>query len=133
MPTTDHCQRSPLSGHRCKCPWHRESRSAQTNQPSLTQYNVAISVAALFVLLAKMIATIMKVFYPILGTIVGIAMTALFTVSVYGQMGPDHSDSRYPSSIAWYIRLSCDIARPYNSVRNCQMSKGAFSATVLLL
>lgn len=100
---------------------------------TLTTFNVAISIVSLFVLLGKMIATIMKVYYPIFGTIVGVTLTALYTVSVYGQAGPDYADDRYPSPVAWYIRRSCDIARPYGAYKNCQMSKGAFAATVFLL
>lgn len=80
-----------------------------------------------------MIATIMKVFYPIFGTFVATAMTALYAVSVYGQAGPDYADPRYPSPVAWYIRLSCDVAAPYGAVKSCMMAKGAFAATVYLL
>lgn len=80
-----------------------------------------------------MIATIMKIFYPIFGTIVGLALTVLYAVSVYGQAGPDYADDRYPSSVAWYIRMSCDIARPYGAYKNCLMSKGAFAVTVYML
>ncbi|KXX82222.1 hypothetical protein MMYC01_201784 [Madurella mycetomatis] len=100
---------------------------------TLTDFNVAISVASIFVLLAKMIATIMQVFYPIFGTVIGVILTALYAVSVYGQAGPDYADSRYPSPSAWYIRLSCDVARPYGAVKSCQMAKGTFAATVFLL
>lgn len=100
---------------------------------TLTSFNVAISILALFVLLAKMIATIMKVYYPIIGTFVGLCLTALFTVSVYGQAGPDYADSRYPSPVAWYIRYGCDIAEPYNAAKSCQMAKGTFAVTVYML
>ncbi|KAK4129214.1 hypothetical protein N657DRAFT_61108 [Parathielavia appendiculata] len=100
---------------------------------TLTSYNVAISIVALFILLAKMIATIMQVFYPLFGTIVGLCMTALFTVSVYGQAGPDYADSRYPSPVAWYIRYGCGIAEPYNAGKSCMMAKGTFAVTVYML
>ncbi|KAK4647493.1 uncharacterized protein QC761_0001540 [Podospora bellae-mahoneyi] len=100
---------------------------------TLTTFNVAITIVSLFILLAKMIAAIMKIFYPIIGTAVGVSLTALYAVSVYGQAGPDYADPRYPSWTPWYIRKSCDLAIPYNAVKSCQMSKGAFAVTVYML
>ncbi|KAL2018566.1 hypothetical protein VTK56DRAFT_608 [Thermocarpiscus australiensis] len=100
---------------------------------TLTNYNVAIAILSLFILLAKMITTIMKVFYPIFGTLIGLSMTALYAVSIYGQAGPDYADPRYPSPSPWYIRLGCDIAAPYNAVKSCHMAKGTFAVTVYML
>ncbi|KAL2128382.1 hypothetical protein VTI74DRAFT_9264 [Chaetomium olivicolor] len=100
---------------------------------TLTNFNVAISVLSLFILLAKMIATIMKVFYPLFGTLIGLSLTALYATSVAGQAGPDYADSRYPSASPWYIRMSCDLAAPYNAFKSCMIAKGAFAVTVYLL
>lgn len=100
---------------------------------TLTNYNVAISIVSLFTLLGKMIATIMKVYYPILGLVLNISLVGLYSVSVYGQVGPDYADPRYPSPVAWYINKSCDLARPWNAVKSCQMAKGTFAATVVIL
>lgn len=87
---------------------------------------------SLFILLAKLISLIMKVFYPVFGVVVSLAMTVLYAVSIYGQAGPDYADPRYPSPVAWYIRLSCDIARPYGAYSDCQMAKGTFAVTVYM-
>lgn len=100
---------------------------------TLTNFNVAISVLSLFVLLAKLISFIMKVYYPVIGVFASFAMTALYATSVYGQAGPDYADSRYPSPVAWYIRKSCDPARPWNAYKSCQLAKGSFAVTVYLL
>lgn len=100
---------------------------------SLTNFNVAISIISLFVLLAKMISLIMRVFYPVFGTFVGVVMSALYCVSIYGQAGPDYADSRYPSPTPWYLRMSCEIARPYGGFKNCQLAKATFAATVYML
>ncbi|CAK7228220.1 hypothetical protein SBRCBS47491_006828 [Sporothrix bragantina] len=100
---------------------------------ALTDLNVAISVLSLFVLLAKMIALIMHVFYPIFGLIMSIAMVGLYTASVYGQCGPDYADKRYPSPVPWYISKSCQYAAANNAVGDCMMAKGSFAATVLML
>jgi hypothetical protein len=100
---------------------------------TLTYYNMAISIVSLFILLAKMIATIMKVYYPIIGTFVGGSLTALYAVSVYGQAGPDYADERYPSAAPWYLSKGCDVAKPYGMVESCHMAQGTFALTVVIL
>lgn len=102
---------------------------------ALTEFNVAISVISLFVLLTKMIGFIMKVYYPIVGLFFSTVMTALYATSVYGQAGPDYADPRYPSPVAWYIRYSCDIAKPFggSSYTHCLMAKGTFAVTIYML
>ncbi|KAH8883670.1 hypothetical protein GQ53DRAFT_427843 [Thozetella sp. PMI_491] len=100
---------------------------------TLTNFNVAISVISLFILLAKMISLIMKVFYPVFGAFVSTALTVLYAVSIYGQAGPDYADARYPSPVAWYIRMGCDIARPYGQYKNCQLAKATFAVSVYMM
>jgi hypothetical protein len=84
-------------------------------------------------LMAKMIAFIMKVYYPVVGLFASFAMMSLYSTSVYGQAGPDYADSRYPSPVPWYISKSCDIAAAYGATKNCMMAKGTFAATVFML
>ncbi|KAK7743515.1 hypothetical protein SLS53_004049 [Cytospora paraplurivora] len=102
---------------------------------ALTNYNVGISVLSLFVLLAKLIGFIMRVWTPIVSLFFSFAMTVMYAVSVYGQMGPDYSDPRYPSPIAWYIRYGCWHADGFanDAVGSCRMAKGTFAATVIQL
>jgi len=100
---------------------------------TLTNFNVAISIVSLFVLLGKLIMVIMKVYYPILALVIGLCQTALYAVSVYGQMGPDYLDPEHPSSIAWYIRESCDVAKAYGVGKHCAMAKGTLAVTVFML
>ncbi|KAK4144764.1 uncharacterized protein C8A04DRAFT_36333 [Dichotomopilus funicola] len=101
----------------------------------LTDYNVAISVLSLFVLLAKMIGIIMKVFYPVIGTFVGVCMTVLYAVSVYGQAGPDYADSRYPSPVPWHLRsqYGCKLAERYGAGQTCQMVQATLGVTAYML
>jgi hypothetical protein len=99
----------------------------------LTNFNVAISIVSLFVLLGKLIMTIMKVYFPILGLVLSMSLTGLYAVSVYGQMGPDYLDPEHPSSIAWYIRYSCSIADKYKVGKHCAMAKGTFALTVFMM
>lgn len=99
----------------------------------LTNFNVAISIVSLFVLLGKLIMVIMKVYFPILGLILSMCQAALYAVSVYGQMGPDYLDPERPSPIAWYIRYSCDVADRFKVGKHCAMAKGTFAVTVFML
>lgn len=88
---------------------------------------------SLFVLLAKMILFIMKVWFPIVGVAANTGLVAIFAVSVYGQMGPDYADPRYPSAIAWYIRKDCSYARYLGADKSCQLAKGSFAITTFML
>ncbi|KAL8409097.1 hypothetical protein RB594_007515 [Gaeumannomyces avenae] len=99
----------------------------------LTEFNVAISVVSLFYLLSKLILTIMKLYYPIVGVVTSTVMVALYTTSVYGQAGPDYLDPRYPSPLPWYLTHSCDLAGRYNAGKTCQIVKGTFGVTVTSL
>lgn len=86
-----------------------------------------------FLLLVKLVAFIMKGWFPIVGTFVNLAMVGMWTASVYGQAGPDYADDRYPSPSAWYIRMGCDIAKPYDAVSLCRLAKGTFAVTIYML
>ncbi|CAI0650632.1 unnamed protein product [Colletotrichum noveboracense] len=100
---------------------------------TLTDFNVALSVITLFLLLTKLVFFIMKFWFPLLAVGINVAMVAMYTVSVYGQMGPDHADSRYPSNVAWYISKSCSYAAPYRAEKSCMLAKGTFAVTVYML
>ncbi|KAL2756574.1 hypothetical protein ACRALDRAFT_1069365 [Sodiomyces alcalophilus JCM 7366] len=100
----------------------------------ITDFNVAITIVSLFTLLVKMVAFIMHVLYPLFATLIHVGLVAIWTVSVYGQMGPDHADPLYPSPVAWYLRRSCDAAGGrYNAVRSCHLARASFAVSVLML
>lgn len=103
--------------------------------PSLTDYNVGISVLSLFVLLAKLIGFIMHVWTPVIGVFFSLAMAVMYVVSIYGQMGPDFYDPAHPSPIAWYIRYGCwpAVNFPNNAVGSCHMAVGTYAVTWYLL
>ncbi|KAG5999863.1 hypothetical protein E4U54_001640 [Claviceps lovelessii] len=100
---------------------------------TLTDFNVVISVMSLFFLLAKLIAFIMKIWYPVLATFINCGMVALYTVSTYGQIGPDYADARYPAPAAWYFRQGCDLAKHYNKYRTCQVAQASLFVTLYML
>lgn len=99
---------------------------------TLTNFNVAVSVLSMFVLLVKCSMFILHIWYPLLSTVANLPIVVLWAVSVYGQMGPDHSDPQHPSNIAWYIRKSCSYATgPAHGY--CLQAKGAFAVSVFML
>ncbi|KAF5020796.1 hypothetical protein F66182_7174 [Fusarium sp. NRRL 66182] len=100
---------------------------------TFTDFNVAISIISLFFLLAKLTAFIMKCWYPIFATFINASLVALYTVSVYGNIGPDHADSRYPASAAWYFRYGCDIAKPYGKYKSCRIAQGSLVVALYML
>ena len=94
---------------------------------------MAISVISLFFLLAKLISFIMKVWLPALAVFINVAMVALYTVSTYGQIGPDYADEQYPAPVAWYFRYGCDMAKPYGAYKSCQIAQGSLAVTLYML
>lgn len=99
----------------------------------LTDFNVAISVVSLFFLIVKLVAFIMKVFFPIIAILLNISLVTLYAVSVYGQVGPDYTDERYPSPAAWYFRFGCDMAKPYGAYSSCQIAQASLGVTLVML
>lgn len=81
----------------------------------------------------KLICYIMRLWYPVIGVIVNTALVALYTVSVYGQIGPDYADSRYPAPAAWYFRRGCGLAKLYGKYRTCQVAQASLGITLLML
>ncbi|XP_044719957.1 uncharacterized protein HRG_06546 [Hirsutella rhossiliensis] len=100
---------------------------------ALTNFNVAISIISLFFLLVRLICYIMRVWYPILAVVVSITLVTLYTVSVYGQIGPDYADSRYPAPAAWYFRQGCGLAKRYGKYNSCQVAQSSLGVTLLML
>lgn len=86
-----------------------------------------------FILLVKAVMFVLHVWYPLLSTITNAVIVALWCVSIYGQMGPDHSDPQHSSNIAWYISKSCDVAKPSGNHHNCVLAKSTFAVTVIMM
>ncbi|KAI9842078.1 MAG: hypothetical protein M1837_007503 [Sclerophora amabilis] len=99
----------------------------------ITNFNVIIAVLSMFLLLVKVVLNVMHLFYPVLSLAVHMILTALYAVSIYGQAGPDNSDPEHPSSSPWYLTKSCDVAFEQSNVHYCQMAKGSFAVTVIML
>ncbi|KAA8575043.1 hypothetical protein EYC84_004263 [Monilinia fructicola] len=116
MRIIDHCQRFHLFGVKhCKV------------------FNIGISVLSMFIQLCKVVMFIMHIWYPLISTIVNGLLTACWAVSMYGQAGPDHSDPRYPSNVAWYIAKSCSYAKSAGNYHYCLMAKGTFAVSTFMM
>jgi len=102
-------------------------------QDRLTYFNLVISVLSTFILLVKAIMFVMHTWFPLLGVVTNAAITALWIVSAYGQAGPDHSDPKHDSNVAWYIAKSCSYAEPTHNKGYCLQAKGAFAATIVMV
>ncbi|TVY18427.1 hypothetical protein LARI1_G004659 [Lachnellula arida] len=99
----------------------------------ITEFNVAISVLCTFIMIVKWVMFALHIWYPLLATVTNIIITALWIVSIYGQAGPDHSDPKHPSNIAWYVNKSCSYAKPAGYEHYCLMAKGTFAVTVFMM
>ena len=115
------------------CPKPSRIERQRLTLTSLTYFNLVISVLSTFILLVKAIMFVMHIWYPLLGVISNAAITALWIVSAYGQAGPDRSDPKHESSVAWYIAKSCSYAEPTHNKGYCLQAKGAFAATVIMM
>jgi hypothetical protein len=100
---------------------------------SLTDYNVAISVLSMFIMIVKVIMFSLHIWFPVLSVIVNAVLTGLYAASIYGQAGPDNTDPKHPSSSAWYITKSCDFASKVGARNYCLQAKGAFAVTVIMM
>jgi len=100
---------------------------------ALTDFNVAISVLSLFIMIVKVILFALHIWLPILSAITNAVLVGLYAASIYGQAGPDNSDPRRPSNSAWYITKSCDFASHLGARGYCLQAKGAFAATIIMM
>lgn len=98
-----------------------------------TDFNVIVSVLSVFVLLVKLIMFVMHVWFPALSVIANSIIIALWSFSIYGQAGPDHSDPKHPMPVAWYVAKSCKFASASGDYGYCMQAKGAFAVSCLLL
>ncbi|KAL8892325.1 MAG: hypothetical protein Q9205_000175 [Flavoplaca limonia] len=99
----------------------------------VTDYNVIISVVALFILLCKGIMYICHIFYPLLSTVIHAALIAIYAVSIHAQAAPDMSDPDHPQPGApWYITKGCGAPVKASLQGYCKQAVGSFAVTVML-
>ncbi|KAL8733858.1 MAG: hypothetical protein Q9166_001846 [cf. Caloplaca sp. 2 TL-2023] len=99
----------------------------------ITDFNIIISVLALFLLLCKGIMYICHVFHPLLSTLIHSALIALYAVSIHAQAASDMSDPGHPQPGApWYITKSCSAPVKPSLQGYCKQAKGSFAVTIML-
>ncbi|KAJ9615303.1 hypothetical protein H2200_001378 [Cladophialophora chaetospira] len=100
----------------------------------ITDYNVAIVVLSLFIMLVKSIMYMLHVFPPILSVVIHIGLTIIYAVSVDYQASNDTTDPDHPQHGApWYITKKCSVAHDKNNVHYCTQAKAAFACTCAML
>ena len=133
MPTTDQYQKHRWCGRNCTQFSLEIFKRASLTCYSITDFNIIVSVLSMFILLIKAVLFIMHIWIPLVSLTINLIVTALWCVSVYGQAGPDYSDPEHPSKVAWYITKSCNYAEASGNKHNCNMAKGSFAASILML
>jgi hypothetical protein len=128
-----HSKDSHGLGSLVSIPYPMPSCTCPNNYGSITSFNVVVSVFSMFMLLVKLVMFVMHIWIPLLSCIVNVVLIALWTVSIYGQAGPDYSDPQHPSPSAWYVTKSCSYASASGYYGYCMQAKGAFAATCLML
>ncbi|KAL8670329.1 MAG: hypothetical protein Q9168_005129 [Polycauliona sp. 1 TL-2023] len=99
----------------------------------VTNYNVIISVVALFLLLCKAIMYICHVFYPLISTIIHAALVAIYAVSIHAQAAPDMSDPDHPQpGPPWYITKGCGGPVKPSLQGYCKQAQASFAVTIML-
>lgn len=101
---------------------------------SNTQFNLVVSVLAMFLLLVKITMHITSTWYPIIAAFVQALLTALWAVAIHAQtaadtIDPDHSNKGAP----WYITKSCSVATSDQLQKYCAQAKSTFAVAVILL
>jgi hypothetical protein len=110
------------------------SLPAKANAPSITKFNLTVSLLTVFILLVKCIAVIMGVMYPVVSLLVHGLELALWAFSVHGQSAPDMSDPEHPNSGApWYITKPCSVAKLPLDEGYCKQAKASFFVAVFLV
>lgn len=101
----------------------------------ITDFNEAVAILCTFMLLVKCTLFMLHLWFPLFGTLVNTVITVLWIVSAHGQAGPDHSDPAHPSSIAWYITHSCNIAKTdlHDWSGYCKQAKASFGVTIFMM
>lgn len=101
----------------------------------MTQFNIVISVLAVFILIVKSSMFVLHAFLPILSVIVHMTLVALYAVSIRNQATPDLSNKDVPhlsSSMPWYLAKGCSYATEKNK-GYCMQARASFAVSCVLL
>ncbi|EMC94457.1 hypothetical protein BAUCODRAFT_35677 [Baudoinia panamericana UAMH 10762] len=98
----------------------------------MVQFNIAISVLSMFLLLIKSTMFVLHSFIPIFGVLVSVLELALYATSIKHQSTPDLSDPQHPSpGLPWYLSKGCKYATPAN-YGFCMQARAVFAVTCVM-
>lgn len=99
----------------------------------MTTFNVVIAILSMFILLVKSAMFTMHVWIPALSVFAHALLVALYSVSIYNQSRPDHSDPERSSlSMPWYLSKGCSYAEPGNH-GYCMQARASFGVSIVML
>ena len=100
---------------------------------SLVQFNIAIAVLSMFILLAKSTMFVLHTWIPLLSVLVHAAEVALYAVSLENQSTPDMSDPEHSSpGLPWFLSKGCSYADKSN-YGFCMQARGVFAVTCVMM
>ncbi|PNS21439.1 hypothetical protein CAC42_1218 [Sphaceloma murrayae] len=101
--------------------------------PSITTFNLVISILSTFLLLVKSVMFVMKTWFPIISLCIHMALTALYTFSTYAQLSSDKSDpTRIQDGPPWYITKSCDVVHNPGNYGYCRQAKASMAVAAAM-
>ena len=101
----------------------------------MTQFNVVVSVLAMFILLVKSVMFVLHSFLPLLSVFVHLLLVALYAVAIRNQATPDLSDKSVPhlsKSLPWYLSKGCGFATEKNK-GYCMQARASFGVSIVML
>lgn len=101
----------------------------------MTEYNVAISILSMFIMLTKATMYVLHTWLPILSVFVHAVLIAIYAIAVRNQATPDLSDMKAPNlskNLPWYLEKGCSFATQQNH-GYCMQARASFAVTCVLL
>jgi hypothetical protein len=101
----------------------------------MTEYNVAISILSMFIMLLKATMYVLHTWLPLLSVFVHAILIVIYAIGVRNQATPDLSDMKAPNlskNLPWYLEKGCSFATQQN-YGYCMMARASFAVTCVLL
>ncbi|KAK0252500.1 hypothetical protein B0A54_05758 [Friedmanniomyces endolithicus] len=99
----------------------------------MVQFNIAIAVLSMFLLLAKATLYLLHIYLPVISAFISIVEVAIYAVSLKSQSTPDHSDPAHIiSGLPWYLSKGCSYADPAN-YGFCMQARAVYAVTCVMI
>ena len=97
-----------------------------------TDFNVAISVLCMFILLTKTTLYILGGLPPFFSAILHAATLSVYAISASWQAGPDYLSKEFPSKAPYYITRGCGAPVKPELKSSCLQAQASFAMAVLM-